>query len=107
MALVSMTALTGTRGHLQGANGHEARQRPPPRDEASLEAPPVRFMDAVVEALALGARGLRHAVAAAPGRPNASVRLLAGESKTESVVGLDNHLYLIWNVSCIPGWELV
>jgi len=24
-----------------------------------------------------------------------------------SAVGLDNHRYIIWNVSCIPGWELV
>jgi hypothetical protein len=38
---------------------------------------------------------------------SARVRLPAGESKAGSVVGLDKHLYIIWNVSCIPGWELV
>jgi hypothetical protein len=31
----------------------------------------------------------------------------AGESKAGSTVGLDNHRYIIWNVACIPGWELV
>jgi hypothetical protein len=38
---------------------------------------------------------------------SASARLSAGESKAGSAAGLDKHLYIIWNVSRIPGWKLV
>jgi len=32
-----------------------------------------------------------------------AVRLPAGESQAGSAVSLDNHPYIIWNISCIPG----
>jgi hypothetical protein len=70
MALVSMTEFTTTLGHLQGANRHEEIQFPPRLDDYSTDDNPVRFMDACVDALDLEARGFRHAVAAATGRPS-------------------------------------
>jgi RNA-directed DNA polymerase len=35
------------------------------------------------------------------------IRLPAEESKVGAAVSLDKHLYIIWNISCIPGWGLV
>jgi transposase len=57
-------------GHIQGANRHEEIQFPQRLDDYSTDHNPVRFMDALVDALALEARGFRHAVAAATGRPS-------------------------------------
>jgi hypothetical protein len=70
MALVAMTELTTAMGHSQGANRHEAIQVPPWLEADRPEDSPVRFMEAVGEALARDGRGVRHAVAAAPGRPS-------------------------------------
>jgi transposase len=57
-------------GHIQGANRHEELPFPQRLDEYLAGDNPVRVMDACVDALALAARGLRHAVAAATGRPS-------------------------------------
>jgi hypothetical protein len=69
MALVSMTECTTAMGHIQGANRHEEIPFPQRLDDYSTDHNPVRFIDALVDALALEARGFRHAVAAATGRP--------------------------------------
>jgi hypothetical protein len=69
MALGSMTELTTAMGHIQGANRHEAIPVPQRLDDDITDHNPVRCIDALVDALALAARGFRHAVAAATGRP--------------------------------------
>jgi hypothetical protein len=65
-----MPELTTAMGHLQGANRHEEIQVPPRLEESLTDHHPGRFMDACVDARALEARGCRHAVAAATGRPS-------------------------------------
>jgi hypothetical protein len=57
-------------GHLQGANRHEEVPFPQRLDDSIAAANPVRGMEAFVAALALETRGLRHAMAAATGRPS-------------------------------------
>jgi transposase len=57
-------------GHIHGANRHEAIQFPPRLDDYSTDNNPGRFIDAFVDELDLEARGVRHAVAAATGRPS-------------------------------------
>jgi len=57
-------------GHIQGANRHEEIQCPPRLDEYIPDDNPVRFIDAFVDELHLEALGVRHAVAAATGRPS-------------------------------------
>jgi hypothetical protein len=64
-----MTAFTTAMGHLGGAHRHEASQYPPRLADSITDANPVRFLEAGVDALDLAARGCRHAVAAATGRP--------------------------------------
>jgi hypothetical protein len=59
--------------------------------------------------------GARHAdePGAPPDAPTAArrsalaVRLPAEESRIGATVSLDKHLYIIWNIPCIPGWGLV
>jgi hypothetical protein len=70
-------------GHIQGANRHEEIQFPQRLDEYITDHTPVRFMDACVEARDLEARGFRHAVAAATGRP----RDHPGDRLTRSIDG--------------------
>jgi transposase len=65
-----MTEFTTAMGHIHGANRHEEIQFPPRLDDYITDDNPVRFMDAFVDALDLEARGFRHAVAAATGRPS-------------------------------------
>jgi transposase len=69
MALVSTVACTTAMGHIAGANRHEASPFPPRLDAYLTDDHPVRFIEAFVDALDLEARGFRHAVAAATGRP--------------------------------------
>ena len=57
-------------GHLQGANRHEEIPFPQRLDDYSTDDNPGRVMEAFVDALDLEARGFRHAVAAATGRPS-------------------------------------
>jgi hypothetical protein len=59
-----------TRGHIQGANRHEAIQFPHRLDDYIAADNPGRFIDAFVDELDLETRGFRHAVAAATGRPS-------------------------------------
>ena len=73
MALVSITEFTTTMGHIQGANRHEEIQFPQRLDDYITDDNPVRFIDAFVDELDLEARGFRHAVAAATGRPASAV----------------------------------
>jgi transposase len=70
IALVSIAELTTAMGHIQGANRHEEIQFPPRLDDYITDDNPVRFIDVFVDALDLEARGFRHAVAAATGRPS-------------------------------------
>jgi transposase len=70
MALVSTVECTTARGHIAGANRHEEVPFPQRLDEYITDDNPVRFIDAFVDALDLEARGFRHAVAAATGRPS-------------------------------------
>jgi transposase len=65
-----MTELTTAMGHIPGANRHEALQCPQRLDDYSTDDNPVRFIDAFIDALDLEARGFRHVVAAATGRPS-------------------------------------
>jgi hypothetical protein len=71
MALVSMTEVMPTMGHIQGANRHEEIQFPQRLDDAIAADNPGRFMDAFVDELDLDTRGFRQAMAAATGRPSA------------------------------------
>jgi transposase len=57
-------------GHIQGANRHEEIQFPPRLDDYLAADNPVRFIEAFVDELDLEARGFRHVVAAATGRPS-------------------------------------
>ena len=66
---MSITELTTAMGHICGANRHEALHFPPRRDAYITADNPVRFLAAFVDERDLEARGLRHAVAAATGRP--------------------------------------
>ena len=59
-----------TMGHIQGAHRHDAIQFPQRLDDYIAADNPVRFIDAFVDALDLEARGFRHVVAAATGRPS-------------------------------------
>jgi transposase len=65
-----MTELTTAMGHSQGANRHEEGQFPQRLDDYSTDDNPVLCIDAFVDELDLEARGFRHAVAAATGRPS-------------------------------------
>jgi transposase len=56
-------------GHIPGANRHDVILFPERLDDYLAEAHPVRFRDAVVDELDLGACGFRRAVPAATGRP--------------------------------------
>src|SRR5499426_3630527 len=56
--------------HIQGANCHEEIQFPQRLDDYITDDNPVRFIDAFVDELDLEARGFRHAVPAATGRPS-------------------------------------
>jgi hypothetical protein len=57
-------------GHIQGANRHAEIQFPQRLDDYIAADNPVRFIDAFVDELDLGALGFRHVVAAATGRPS-------------------------------------
>lgn len=59
-----------TMGHIQGANRHEEIQFPHRLDAYIAADTPVRCMDAFVDERDLEARGFRHVVAAATGRPS-------------------------------------
>lgn len=65
-----MTELTTAMGHIQGAHRHEQLQFPPRLDDDSTAENPGRFSEALVDELDREARGCRHAVAAATGRPS-------------------------------------
>ena len=56
-------------GHIQGAHRHAEIQFPQRLEEYIAAENPVRFIEAFVDELELAARGLRHVVAAATGRP--------------------------------------
>ena len=70
MALVSTVECTTAMGHIAGVNRHEEVPFPQRLDDYITVDNPVRFIDAFVDALDLEARGFRHAVAAATGRPS-------------------------------------
>ena len=70
MALVSTVECTTAMGHIAGANRHEEIPFPQRLDDDITDDKPVRFIEAFVDALDLEARGFRHAVAAATGRPS-------------------------------------
>ena len=70
MALVSVTAFTPAMGHSQGANRPAAIQCPPRLEDDLTDDNPVRIIAVCVDALELAALGLRHAGAAATGRPS-------------------------------------
>lgn len=69
MARVSIAEFRLTMRHLQGAHRHEEIAFPQRLDAYSAADNPGRFMDAFVDALDREARGVRHVVAAATGRP--------------------------------------
>ena len=70
MALVSIAELMTPMRHVQGAHRPAAIEFPPRLDDYLAAENPVRFMEAVVDALDLEALGVRPVVAAATGRPS-------------------------------------
>jgi len=56
-------------GHIQGVNRHAVIVFPERLDDYMAEDNPVRFLDAFVDELDLGAYGFQRAVSAATGRP--------------------------------------
>ena len=56
-------------GHIQGVSRHDGLCFPARLDDSMAEDNPVRFMEAFVDALDLGACGFQRAVPAATGRP--------------------------------------
>jgi hypothetical protein len=59
-------------GHIHGANRHAGILVPERLDDSIAQANPVRFLEAVVDALDLAACGCHRAVPAATGRPGSA-----------------------------------